>query len=306
MSLLRVSSQERTTSPVFIVGEARSGTTILYRTLQKHESFRPKKVNLFESKIMSHADKTSTFGPGEPSSMHGYMATDDERYQAFLKSISSLRPALRLGDLMAPRIGARGLSDLIWAWTGHTHLVRSYFHHAQQARGVRRVLEKTPGHVRHVNRLLRCYPKARLIYIHRHPVDVFTSYRQRVRTDPKSRSWANISLEKFAQNWVRNSEEAVAASERLPDCFLLLRYEDFTADPEQSAKEICDFVSEPYDPEIVIERNPDLTKRKADPHVLGEITTRTKDWADFISRKNADKLQNLVAPTMERLQYERY
>ena len=37
----------------------------------------------------------------------------------------------------------------------------------------------------HVGRLFACFPRARLLFIHRHPVDVYSSYVRRGRTDPR-------------------------------------------------------------------------------------------------------------------------
>ena len=47
--------------PVFIVGEARSGTSILYRTLQQHPSFRPRTEDLTESNAMALTPRAGLF-----------------------------------------------------------------------------------------------------------------------------------------------------------------------------------------------------------------------------------------------------
>lgn len=303
MNLLQISRAERATSPVFIVGEARSGTTILYRTLQKHPAFRPRRENLWESKLMNHVERAATFGPREPATLFGYMDKDERCYQAFLDAIAPLRPLLRAGAVAEDRFGP---NERLWAASGFPLVVRAYFHFAREARGVTRLLEKTPNHVRHADRLLSCYPRARLIYIYRHPVDVYTSYVRRAEVDPKATKWASISLDAFAHKWRTNSLLALEAARRLPGRFLLLRYEDFTADPEAAGRRICDFVGEPFDPEIVVERKPNLEKRKQAPHLYGQITTTTKNWRDYVNPEEAELLQDRLAPMMKRLAYEPY
>jgi hypothetical protein len=307
MSLRRISQAELGTSPVLIVGEARSGTSILYRALQKHEAFRPRRTNLWESHLMRHIGQAASFGPGQPRSMFGYMADSAEHYDAFLDSIGSLRPLLRLGETTLRIAGGhrRGMGK-VWAATGHPHVVRSYFHHARHARGVERILEKTPGHIMHVGRLLRCYPDARLIYIHRHPVDVYSSYVRRAQLDPGTRDWAEMSWRAFADRWKRNSKLALSAARRWPGSLLLIAYEEFTRDPESEMRRICGFVGEPYDPELVIERQPDYERRKADPHLFGHITTKTKDWADYLSAEDAAALQHRLRHVMAELSYQPY
>ncbi|MEQ7125189.1 sulfotransferase [Actinopolymorpha sp. B11F2] len=305
MNLLEISRTERVTAPVFIVGEARSGTTILYRSLQKHPAFRPRSENLWESKIMVHVDNAASFGPREPGTMYGHMAHDDDRYQAFLTSIAPLRPLLAAGEAALRRVPARHRSR-IWTASGHPLVVRSYFHHVRTARGVKRVLEKTPSHVNYVHRLLRCYPKARLIYIHRHPVDVYTSYVRRARVDPVAARWAALKPTAFAQRWARNTTLALAAAAEVPASFLMVRYEQFTAAPDETMRGICDFIGEPFDLEIVREPNPDLARRRAAPHLFGEITTKTKEWRDYVTPLDAAALQQRLAPVMDRLSYQPY
>ncbi|HZC27424.1 MAG TPA: sulfotransferase [Actinopolymorphaceae bacterium] len=306
MGIVQISRAERATSPVFIVGEGRSGTTILYRVLQKHPAFRPRAGNLWESKVLSHTDRAASFRSREPRTLFGYMSDNDACYDAFLTSIAPLRPLLWAGETtrrLAPF--SRGMS-LVWAASGHPLVVRSYFHHARTARGVTRILEKTPDHVRHVDRLLRCYPRARLLYIHRHPVDVYTSFLRRAEVDPGYSRWAEMSAEEFAARWETRTMLALDAAARLSGSLLLLAYEHFTTRPEAAVRQICEFVAEPYDPEIVVEHKPDLTRRKADPHIFGSITTKTKEWRDYISKEDADVLQNRLRPVMARLSYDAY
>ncbi|MEQ7011314.1 sulfotransferase [Actinopolymorpha sp. B17G11] len=305
MNLLEISRAEREAAPVFIVGEARSGTTILSRILEKHEAFRPREVNLRESAVMAHANQNATYGPRLPSSLHGYMG-DSQRYEDFLASLAPIRHLMRTGIVLQKRIPSQRAKDLIWAATGHVLLVRSYFHHARLVRGARRVVEKTPSHIHHVNRLLRCYPRARLIYIHRHPVDVYSSYVRRSQIDPKSRSWTRMSLKAFAKRWEQRTTLAIEAADRLPDAFLLLPYADFTGDAQTTMKRVCHFVGEEFDPEIIMEREPDLTRLKETPHVYGQIVTKTKDWSDYLSAERAARLQELLAPMMARLSYPPY
>ncbi len=306
MGIVQISRAERVTSPVFIVGEGRSGTTILYRVLQKHPAFQPRSVNLWESKLMSHIDRAATFRSREPRTLYGYMADDDACYDAFLASIAPLRPLLRVGEAVRRLAPFEVGMSQVWAATGHPWVVRSYFHHARRARGVGRILEKTPDHLRHTDRLLRCYPRARLIYIHRHPVDVYTSYLRRAEVDPGYRQWAGMPTDAFAARWETRTLLALDSAARLPASFRLLRYEDFTRDPDQATRAVCEFVGEPFDPQLIVEDNPDLTRRKADPHIFGSITARTKEWRDHVSREDANSLQARLRPVMSRLSYDPY
>ena len=51
----------------------------------------------------------------------------------------------------------------------------------QKARGVNRILEKTPAAIYHLPEINATFPCAKKLFIHRHPIDVFTSYRRRLK-----------------------------------------------------------------------------------------------------------------------------
>jgi sulfotransferase family protein len=55
MGLLQISREANRTSPVFIIGEARSGSSMLYRTLLHHPSFAPRQETLQETSFIRQA-----------------------------------------------------------------------------------------------------------------------------------------------------------------------------------------------------------------------------------------------------------
>jgi hypothetical protein len=155
--LLRASRTMKAASPVFIVGEARSGSSLLYRTLQKHPAFRPKVQNLVETEIFVHLRRTFLFTPEYPDTLRRFMLEDACAYTAFLRSI---RPARVVSALTAP-LNYLLRDPAMWVWLANlNHLVlRSYFFHAWQARGCPRLLEKTPTNILHLPKLARAFPR---------------------------------------------------------------------------------------------------------------------------------------------------
>jgi len=195
--LLAISATMKGSSPVFIVGEARSGTSILYRTLQRHSSFRPLRTNLVETEIFSHLRRTFLFGTTYPESLIRFMLDDEVVYRDFLGSIRVIRVvnALAVGlNLMF-----RDRSDVVWYANLNHLLLRSYFFHAARARGCRRLVEKTPTNTIHLHRLWRTFPRAQFLYVYRHPVDVFSSYRRRAADDPAAGWAARLTPEDFCK-----------------------------------------------------------------------------------------------------------
>jgi hypothetical protein len=78
----------RAASPVFVVGEARSGSSPLYRTLQKHPSFRPKAPQkLVETRAFDHLRRAFLFTPECPVTLRRCMLDGPCAYAVFLRSI---------------------------------------------------------------------------------------------------------------------------------------------------------------------------------------------------------------------------
>lgn len=301
--LLAISATMKGSSPVFIVGEARSGTSILYRTLQRHSSFRPLRTNLVETEIFSHLRRTFLFGTTYPESLIRFMLDDEVVYRDFLGSIRVIRVvnALAVGlNLMF-----RDRSDVVWYANLNHLLLRSYFFHAARARGCRRLVEKTPTNTIHLHRLWRTFPRAQFLYVYRHPVDVFSSYRRRAADDPAAGWAARLTPEDFCKAY-RASIERVISWTHGHGNLRMIRYEDFTRQPASEFQQICEFLREPYEPQALIERRPDLGRWRGDPHLWGEIVPVTKNWRDYIREDEAEVIQSALSDVMARLGYEPY
>ncbi len=81
--------------------------------------------------------------------------------------------------------------------------------------------------------------------IHRHPVDVYSSYVRRGKVDGKA-DWARIGVAEFCAKYASNIRKARRPARRWPDAVLLVGYERFTTDPEAEFGRICAFLDEPF------------------------------------------------------------
>ncbi len=302
-ALLRISSEMKRTSPVFIVGEARSGTSILYRTLQKHSSFRPRTPSLVETDIFVHLRRTFMFGPRYPEALLRYMLGDRQAYDAFLHSIT----AARVVSAVSAGVNFVVRDRLAWLWyVNLNHLVlRSYFFHAARARGCRRLVEKTPTNWRYLDRLVGAFPRARLLYIHRHPIDVYASYRRRAAVDPHA-GWADLAWQEFTVRYEASSRRILQWRVQGHRNLHLVRYEDFVREPALTFRGICEFLGEPFEPSAVEEPAPDLARWRVDPHLWGTIVESTKRWQDYVEPTEAASIQRRLASTMQALGYRAY
>jgi hypothetical protein len=304
MKLLQISNEIKRTAPVFIVGEGRSGSSLLYRTLELHSSFRPRKVWHIEAKIFQHTNLTHRLTPDTNNSLYKYMLLDEEYFSEFLKQIRMIRILHQYTSNRYARILSQKYRVFWIVWLNHL-VLRTYFYYAQQARQCHRIVEKTPFNTPHIDKLNWAFPNCKLLYIYRHSVDVLSSYRKVYRQEREA-GWANISVDAFCAMYQRRIAAIMEAHSKRPDDLMLVRYETFVENPAEEFRKICSFLGEPFESEPVsITENPDYTSRR-EKHITGNIKTKTKDWGDYISVTEARDIENALAVTMRTLNYEKY
>jgi hypothetical protein len=301
--LRRVSRAMRKASPVFIVGEARSGTSLLYRTLQKHPSFTPHQQNLVETDVFAHLRRTFQFSRSYPDPLIRFMLNDRVAWNAFLRVI---RPLQLISAACAP-VNYLLRDRAPWLWYANLNylVLRAYFFYAWQARGCSRLIEKTPTNTAKLPQLSQAFPLARFLYIHRHPVDVFASYRRRAAVDPQA-GWANLRLTEFCRRYETNTRKALEWLNAGHGNLCLVCYETLTTDPGGAFSAVCAFLDEPFAHEAVEECAPDPNRWPVDPHLWGAIVPHTKRWQDYVTQQESTELQKRLATPMAAFGYDAY
>lgn len=291
--------------PVFIVGGRRSGSSLLYRTMQKHPTFRPQVEHLVEAHFFEHLPDAHRWDDDMAQPLFNFMMYDADELERFLTATARVR---RLRGLAAPlhrRVHNRSTPMWWWRASGGMRIAQEYFAAAHRARGARRLLEKTPANFPHIDELLAAFPGGRAIYISRHPIDTYSSHLRRAADDP-SASWAALDRERFVAYWTR----AVGCVERAwgthANRFRVIRYEEFTGDPEREFRDLCSFLGEPFDPDCIAERAPDMSRHPVDPHLYGDIVPKTKDWEAWVEPTDASWIEDRLEAPMGALGYDRY
>jgi hypothetical protein len=125
----------------------------------------------------------------------------------------------------------RSLEHLLWDRVLHREL---------EASGKQLIVDKTPNTVFIYDRLREAWPKARFIYLLRHPAAIADSLF-RARKDPV--------LADVIQRVVEYTAMIDEARAELPG--LTVRYEDLVAEPEQVTAELCAFLGVPWEPSMI-------------------------------------------------------
>lgn len=114
--------------------------------------------------------------------------------------------------------------------------------------------DKNNFHVRHVMDIHELFPDAQFIHIVRDGRDVACSYRQLNKANIESAYAPKLTsnIDTIANEWRDNLEAVRSAFRRLPlaQCYQL-RYEDLVINPVKSLSDLCDFIGEPYNSEML-------------------------------------------------------
>jgi len=223
-----------TDAPIFVVGVARSGTTLLSAMLSAHSRLDCGPESRFFARYR-HLD----------ASAHKRIFDPLTWPRPAVDFIASLRnqghPITELFDLTLPQIGTylSGRQPSLAAMLESlTEL------HAQRA-GKRRWIEKTPRHLLMTDTLRELWPEAFIVRIVRDPRDVALSLAQ----VPFAKDSVVGNLVRVDED-DRASHEYIEADERA----MTLRYEDLVTRPEHELRRVCAFIGEAYEPAMLDSR----------------------------------------------------
>ena len=205
--------------PRFIVGNDRSGTTMLRLVLDRGPDLAIPPESMFLT------DFADAFEAGGVAGAEAH---------ALMERVWS-HPKVLLWELpgAAPAVPA-GLSPA----DAYRFVVEAPFRAYAAAHGKPGWADKTPHYVHHVDHLLRVWPRARFVVLVRDGRDVALSLR-RMPFGPNN-AWA------AAQWWARGIRAGERAQREHPDAVLTVRYEDVAEHPAREVSRICDFLGIAY------------------------------------------------------------
>jgi hypothetical protein len=303
-SLSDISKCMKQTAPVFIIGEARSGTSLLNRTLEYHSSFRPHKIRHIEAKVFLYTNASHTISPDYHCSLFKYMLADKNNFEQFIASITTIQTLhRRIGRYRYIKALSQKSISFYKLFMNHL-IVRSFFYFAQKARACKRIIEKTPNNAPHIHKLKTSFPKSKFLYIHRHPVDVFSSYRKVAKREGPT-SWANLTLNQFCDRYRYRTQKALGYKNSFSDDLLFIDYHGFVQNPRKTFEKICNFIQEPFELEP-LEISERKNIRTDEQYITQKIAQRTKNWHDFLSVQEARILEQNLADFIDLFGYKCY
>lgn len=175
-----------------------------------------------------------------------------------------------------------------------------FLEHYRRAHGAKRVVEKTPWHLRGMDELVRWFPDCRIIWIVR-------DGRGSVRSLQKVK-WASSDTRVLARQWARNMAFGKAFSRDAGDRLAVVHYEKLLADPSGELSRLCAHLNVEFRPEMldasqgtnVIKPNEVAHKIKVNSPV---DASRAEAWKSELSPEDQAIMGPIMNETLRSLGY---
>lgn len=283
-------------SPVFIVGEARSGTSIAHRCLLLHPSFQlanGSTTALAETSAFVHPtqilnDFRANAGLWEYLLRREDIASQIRSNVSPWKGVAKITwPAYRIAKKI--RVGSRRL----WCAGRYPEILRCYFDAAQRARGQIRLLDKSPTHVFVIPEIFWTYPDAKVIYLTRDPVETFASYRKRYKREKeagapdRSLRWLNVTVDGLTSRLLKNWKRIHRAHQQWPNQVSAIRYDSFVGDYSNVMPALLRWLGEA---EIVVQPGETDESWSADPQLMTGLRQQAEPHDGVLTKSEARKI----------------
>jgi hypothetical protein len=267
-----------TAPPFFVVGSARSGTTLLRLILNSHPQVAVPPESRFVIEL---------WPPSGEIEIDDYLEklSDHRQFQAWHLAVADIRPLLPEGPSVSYRTAIEATYEAFAAQHGKV-----------------RWGDKTPRYVEHLQELAGLFPEARFVHLVRDGRNVALSY---AHTDfgPKT-------VPRAAAIWKKRVSAGLADGRPLgPERYLEVRYEELAADTETVVKDICSFLAISFDPQMFDEeeRMKGATERaqRFNPHVTGKTIAKTRSWEEDMPPAQIEVFEAIAGDLLSDLGYVR-
>ncbi len=294
-------------NPFFIIGVARSGNTLFRRILTSHSRLHipPETFVLGETiqKFQRFGGKMSwpdlvrfVFSQFE---FHPEFHTFDIRLEPLVNSLLDLpRRQRNLAFILNSfyRYHARMHEQPVQRWGDKTPM------NSLDDSLVRGDLPRRPGEgvPENLLRIRKVFPDAQFLHIYRDGCDVVYSFL---------RGGFVANLEEAATRWLHTVRQTRNFVQRYPDACFSVRYEELVRSPEKTIRDVCDFLGETFEPEMLTSHDSAAKLGDVPAWVwhkqVGEPINSANPGKGrvYFSREQKARLQSLIGDELESLGY---
>jgi LPS sulfotransferase NodH len=275
-----------TTTPFFIVGSGRSGSTLLRLMLASHSRLTIPPETWY---LIPLVRRFSVDRPLRAQEIEQAVAIITGHYRWPDMKLDAQEFRRQVSQLPQPHV--RDLAEVVYRW----HL---------QAEQKVRWGDKTPPYIEIVPQLAKMYPGTRFIHLVRDGRDVAKSFRATNWVDSR---WLHDSTREWTRamqwhwRWAR-SEFGVQ--------ILLVHYEELVVDPDTTLRRICRFLGEEFEPRMlawqgIVDAQVPSREREWHSRLKQRIGAEgVARWKREMSAREIFICEAFMAPHLRRLGYE--
>jgi len=284
---------------IFIVGNSRSGTTLMARILSRHPDVHILNETHFIEEFA--AERNSLRFEGEQlKSMINKMFTI-QRKDYYRKAETEQYPETESVINELSQLAEISLRDII----------RSFFVFEANRLGKSIPGDQTPRHVFYINEIKKMFPEALFINMSRDPRGVLLSQkykwkagiRLKVPLYETIRTYLNYHPILMAIMWRKGIKSALSACERIgPEEIINVKFEHLVNDPENSIKMVCDFLGVKYH-HSMIDVPVSMSSTSTDEGKRGISKNVAEKWTKSLSATDVYFAEKINGELMEVLGY---
>ena len=284
------------TAPFFVVGCARSGTTLLRLMLDSHPHLAVPPESHFVVRFADGGSEPVTGVPAIWQRARRWIPRRDPSLDDRLEAILStpqfanwhIEPSLVREQVLAARP------------TTYAALVDAVFRTYARSQGKERWGDKTPWYVLHLPLLADLFPRACFVHLVRDGRDVAVSLTER--------PWGPSTPVGGAFQWRQHVRTGRRAGAVLgPERYLEVRLEDLVRDTEGTLRVVCDFLAADFDRAMLEYVRDAATKvgwvHSGVRHVTSPPTPGLRDWRSGLSREEQEEVEAVCHRELRALGY---
>jgi len=170
--------------------------------------------------------------------------------------------------------------------------------------------DKTPGHLYHIDTILKWYPNAKIIHTFRDPRAIAVSEWRRIC---RVRSWrsedsiqgliaAAMATVYVAITWRYAAKLHYKYQKQYPENYMLVSYERLVQKPGGAVKELCDFIGMPFNEKML---QPHRQGSSYDSYANDGFDAAGVDrWRQYIKRPMYGFLTRITQPALSEFGYD--
>jgi|TARA_Y100000588_G_scaffold91018_1_gene98171 hypothetical protein len=240
--------------PVFIMGPERSGTSLLFQQVSNHPAFCD----------FSHAT-VETFCFVKP-----WMLLEDARPENYeMRVYLGQRNLATFHENISPiiernkQLTQQGMSlsyinqsnrQEVWFERRYKHAIRAFFYHSWMNLGEKRLVEKTPAHIRCAEEVMQTFPNAKLLICTRDPAEIIASHKKRYQKeielgkspDDPSIAWLAHSTKSYLEYFLSIDKKISSLAQEYGANKVVVPYGQLTSDPKSTLEKAYSFIGVDY------------------------------------------------------------